>query len=284
MPKDKSNYASATQKSRHHPYIKPYSRKGKAQVEGESSKVSSGRNEWKDALCSICMEIPHNAVLLICSSHDKGCRPYICNTSYRHSNCLDRYQKAQLGKVKTCASRTATESSSGGQALEASVRRLQTVSDNGSIRANTRNDLSDGVTEAIMMHGEDLESISIDQGDECTDREVEHGGSTSLNVSEHGVKGLICPLCREKVKGWKVVNSARDYLNHTARICAHESCSFEGNYEELRVHARREHPLARPAEIDPIRQRSWSRMERRRDMGDVLSMIHPTQPSIPLDG
>ena len=46
MPRDKSNYASVSQKSRHHPYIKPYSRKGKAQVEGESSK---GRNEWKDA-------------------------------------------------------------------------------------------------------------------------------------------------------------------------------------------------------------------------------------------
>ncbi|CAI0542071.1 unnamed protein product [Linum tenue] len=37
------------------------------------------------------MEHPHNAVLLRCSSHNKGCRPFICNTSYRHSNCLDQY-------------------------------------------------------------------------------------------------------------------------------------------------------------------------------------------------
>ena len=75
--------------------------------------------------------------------------------------------------------------------------------------------------------------ISVDQGHECTDDEVEHGGSTSLNVSGHTVKRLICPLCRSQVKGWKVVNSAQNYLKHTARICAHESCLIKGNYEEL---------------------------------------------------
>jgi hypothetical protein len=40
------------------------------------------------------MECPHNAVLLLCSSHDKGCRPYMCGTSFRYSNCLDQYKKA----------------------------------------------------------------------------------------------------------------------------------------------------------------------------------------------
>lgn len=50
--------------------------------------------DWKDATCSVCMEYPHNAVLLLCSSHDKGCRPYMCGTSCRYSNCLDQYKKA----------------------------------------------------------------------------------------------------------------------------------------------------------------------------------------------
>ncbi|VAI49907.1 unnamed protein product [Triticum turgidum subsp. durum] len=50
--------------------------------------------DWEDANCSVCMEYPHNAVLLLCSSHDKGCRPYMCGTSYRHSNCLDQFKKA----------------------------------------------------------------------------------------------------------------------------------------------------------------------------------------------
>ncbi|KAF5942334.1 hypothetical protein HYC85_019976 [Camellia sinensis] len=33
--------------------------------------------EWEDTTCSVCMEYPHNAVLLLCSSYNKGCRPYI---------------------------------------------------------------------------------------------------------------------------------------------------------------------------------------------------------------
>ena len=81
--------------------------------------------------------------------------------------------------------------------LSCRVRRLQRIWDNGSIRANTRNALSNGVTEAIMVNEEDLESISVDQGDECTDHEIEHGGSTSLSASGHSVKDLTL---------WKVVN------------------------------------------------------------------------------
>ncbi|KAJ7951866.1 Protein of unknown function (DUF1644) [Quillaja saponaria] len=40
------------------------------------------------------MEHPHNAVLLKCASYEMGCRPYMCNTSYRHSNCLDQFCKS----------------------------------------------------------------------------------------------------------------------------------------------------------------------------------------------
>ncbi|CAM8914283.1 unnamed protein product [Rhodiola kirilowii] len=49
---------------------------------------------WEAARCSVCMESPHNAVLLLCSSYHKGCRPYMCATSHRFSNCLDQYKKA----------------------------------------------------------------------------------------------------------------------------------------------------------------------------------------------
>ncbi|KAJ6394449.1 hypothetical protein OIU77_023624 [Salix suchowensis] len=47
------------------------------------------------------MEHPHNAVLLQCSSFDKGCRPYMCNTSYRHSNCLDQFRKSSVPSPST---------------------------------------------------------------------------------------------------------------------------------------------------------------------------------------
>lgn len=55
--------------------------------------VSAPYKEWDEISCPICMDHPHNAVLLICSSHNKGCRSYVCDTSYRHSNCLDRFKK-----------------------------------------------------------------------------------------------------------------------------------------------------------------------------------------------
>ncbi|CAL1403521.1 unnamed protein product [Linum trigynum] len=57
------------------------------------SKFPAGGEEeqWGEIKCPICMEHPHNAVLLRCSSRNNGCRPFICNTSYRHSNCLDQY-------------------------------------------------------------------------------------------------------------------------------------------------------------------------------------------------
>lgn len=55
---------------------------------------SSEKKEWDDATCSVCMEYPHNAVLLLCSSYNKGCRPYMCATSFRYSNCLEQYKKA----------------------------------------------------------------------------------------------------------------------------------------------------------------------------------------------
>ncbi|KAF2533585.1 hypothetical protein F2Q70_00030755 [Brassica cretica] len=68
------------------------------------------KNEWADAVCTVCMECPHNAVLLLCSSHDKGCRPYMCGTSFRHSNCFDQYKKTKANLKRsallpTCAQR-----------------------------------------------------------------------------------------------------------------------------------------------------------------------------------
>ncbi|EPS60637.1 hypothetical protein M569_14166, partial [Genlisea aurea] len=52
------------------------------------------KKDWEDARCSVCMEFPHKAVLLLCSSHENGCRPYMCGTSFRYSNCLEQYRKA----------------------------------------------------------------------------------------------------------------------------------------------------------------------------------------------
>ncbi|XP_062101372.1 uncharacterized protein LOC133807210 isoform X2 [Humulus lupulus] len=60
----------------------------------------SGMNEiqlitnWEDVICPICLDFPHNGVLLHCSSYEKGCRPFVCDTNHLHSNCLDRFKSA----------------------------------------------------------------------------------------------------------------------------------------------------------------------------------------------
>ncbi|MBA0787268.1 hypothetical protein Gotri_025022 [Gossypium trilobum] len=49
---------------------------------------------WDDVICPICLDFPHNGVLLQCSSYEKGCRPFVCDTDHMHSNCLDRFKNA----------------------------------------------------------------------------------------------------------------------------------------------------------------------------------------------
>ncbi|CAM0881687.1 unnamed protein product [Alopecurus aequalis] len=145
------------------------------------------------------MDHPHNAVMLVCSSHEKGCRPFLCDTSYRHSNCLDQYRKASKESSK----------------------------DSGTA--------------------------------ECAE-------------CQQPVK-LACPLCRGPVSHWTKDYDARKFMNSQARACTMESCEFKGAYNQLRKHAREDHPAIRPTEVDPDRQRDWHRMEQQRDMGDLLSMV-----------
>lgn len=176
--------------------------------------------DWEDVTCSVCMEYPHNAVLLLCSSHDNGCRPYMCGTSFRHSNCLDQYKKAYTKVVST----------NHGQSLHGSADNPIVIQDSSSAVENTE------VTE------------------------------------------LACPLCRGQVKGWTVVDPAREYLNAKKRSCIHDDCSFIGNYKELRKHVRAEHPSARPREVDPAVEQKWRRLERERERNDVISTITSTMP------
>ncbi|GLJ43608.1 hypothetical protein SUGI_0907640 [Cryptomeria japonica] len=104
------------------------------------------------------------------------------------------------------------------------------------------------------------------------------GLSSNRSFDKHGIPALVCPLCRGNVEGFTVVESARKYLNAKTRSCAQESCSFVGTYDELRKHARHEHPHARPSEVDPDQQRKWRRMEQQRELGDVLSTIRSEIP------
>ncbi|XP_024375559.1 uncharacterized protein [Physcomitrium patens] len=284
MPKESRNLSRLSSDSQSLRY-KPYSRYGQSVAQETSSadgEDSAERKEWEEATCPVCMEHPHNAVLLICSSYGKGCRPYMCDTSYRHSNCLDQYRKAhELRDTLPLAS----VGEAGVSGTERAV--LNRVDDFEGERGS--GSASERVVRGLGGNGGDNyrreASVEVnDTGDDASGQvSVEassHVGNTNSVVpGEDADAGeLLCPLCRGKVKGWKVVEAARAHLNQKTRTCAQESCNFSGPYEELRKHARCTHPLARPSEIDRTRQDRWIQLERQRDLGDVLSTIQSTMP------
>ena len=102
MPKDRSSRVSSyeSRRARASPYISASHGQTSSSRRSEESSVAAAAAaakqaaEWEDVRCPVCMDHPHNAVLLVCSSHEKGCRPFMCDTSSRHSNCYDQYRKA----------------------------------------------------------------------------------------------------------------------------------------------------------------------------------------------
>ncbi|KAF8113207.1 hypothetical protein N665_0054s0025 [Sinapis alba] len=195
--------------------------------------------------CPVCMDHPHNAVLLLCTSHDKGCRSYICDTSYRHSNCLDRFKK-----LHSESSNDPTPEAN--VALRANINEPQNERD-GSFHPVSGNQVTLRDSESLRRR-----RVEEEQSEETTN--------------------LKCPLCRGTVLGFKVVEEVRSYLDMKNRSCSRESCSFTGNYQDLRRHARRIHPTSRPSDTDPSRERAWRRLENQREYGDIVSAIRSAMP------
>ncbi|KAF3663673.1 putative 26.5 kDa heat shock protein, mitochondrial-like [Capsicum annuum] len=213
MPKDRRVNLSSFNGTK----VSPYACSSKnTDLELKSSLPSvENEREWEEAKCPICIEHPHNAVLLVCSSGEKGCRPFMCDTSYRHSNCLDQFCKLSSGK---------------------------------------QSEVQQTTSRAMLRRGNQQPE-------------------------------LVCPLCRGQITGWIVVEAARKFMNSKHRNCSLETCNFNGNYGELRNHARLEHPSDKPAEADPQRLVDWRRLETQRDLGDTLSayQVPPIGEDVPGD-
>uniref|UniRef100_A0A0D9VHA8 Uncharacterized protein n=1 Tax=Leersia perrieri TaxID=77586 RepID=A0A0D9VHA8_9ORYZ len=184
----------------------------------------SEKKEWKGASCPVCLEHPHDAVLLLCTSHDKGCRPYMCGTNYQHSNCLEHFKEA-YAKEKLALSALA-ESSPG---------------------------------------------LSL-------------SSNTQTSSKQPCAMELACPLCRGDVKGWTVVEPARQYLNRKKRACMHDGCSFIGSYKELCKHVNSKHPSAKPREVDPAHANEWKKFECERERQDAISTIRAMTPGAVIMG
>ncbi|XP_073062560.1 uncharacterized protein [Primulina eburnea] len=227
MPKERRGRSLSFDRSTLSPY--PYRSSCTSLLEENAESI----REWENTRCPVCMEHPHNAILLICSSHENGCHPFMCDTSYRHSNCFDQFQKS-----------------------------FAEASDVSQTPDDVPNSASPLATAAPPSPVSDLES---------SPEELLLVGDVPI---ENPVKPkLVCPLCRGLITGWTVMESARRYMNSKSRSCACETCVFSGSYHDLRKHARLVHPLVRPTDADPERQRNWRRLERQRDLGDLISTL-----------
>ncbi|XP_016746456.1 uncharacterized protein [Gossypium hirsutum] len=242
--------------------------------------VRALHKELDEVSCPICMDHPHNAVLLLCSSHDKGCRSYICDTSYRHSNCLDRLKKLRANSSKSpILPHPFPLNPPNSSAFDLNLAlRTDFVEGNGSQNLNETNSMAGGSEDNIRESTRNLDS----QGEgiiEIADSYSFRGRSESEDVDAENFKSrLKCPHCRGNVLRWEVVEEARKYLNSKKRTCSRESCSYSGSYQELRRHARRVHPTIRPSDIDPSRERAWRRLEHQREYGDIVSAIRSAMP------
>lgn len=255
------------------------------------SDIHAFHKELDEISCPICMDHPHNAVLLLCSSHEKGCRSYICDTSHRHSNCLDRFKKLKAMSANTTTSLPDSSPLHANSSSNMSGMNLTLGSgssdSNENRNLNGSNALSVGWLVPEESHGQSLDRFLEMQREahmnggrrdpepfsevaELEDLDVENSSDSSLNLK--------CPMCRGSIQGWEVVEEARKYLNMKKRTCSRESCSFVGNYQELRRHARRVHPTTRPSDVDPSRERAWRRLEHQREYGDIVSAIRSSMP------
>lgn len=232
------------------------------------------QKEWNEALCPICMEHPHNAVLLLCTSHAKGCRSYICDTSYRHSNCLDRFRKLKTDSNTDSPETTPVSANLQAPSLVSDPQPTPLFGNEFPVlhRAHSR-----GNRIITTRRSSDMADYDIEQ--EETGSQNFDSLRDRLEQDESAEKSsLKCPLCRGDVLGWTVVEDARDHLNLKPRCCTRESCTFVGNYRELRRHARRDHPRVRPAEVDQSRQRAWRRFEHQREHDDIVSALRSAMP------
>uniref|UniRef100_A0A7N0UPJ9 Uncharacterized protein n=2 Tax=Kalanchoe fedtschenkoi TaxID=63787 RepID=A0A7N0UPJ9_KALFE len=248
--------------------------------------ITSQTTEWDDIVCPICMEHPHNAIILRCSSYKKGCRSYICDTSYLHSNCLDRFVE-QSGGPKSRHS-SLSSSDYGNNSAELSGTSLAVSDRIGFVLSDTNDNLNLNGNDTVVSRGTRDNNLIQDihlPGEQSSEPDITEASWLRIasEVYNSGFScqpdmSITCPMCRGKVTGWEIAVEERKHLNLLKRGCSHDGCSFSGNYRELRCHARNDHFGANPISVDPTRERSWHRLEQQRERDDIITALHSEAP------
>ncbi|KAL9672005.1 hypothetical protein QQ045_009579 [Rhodiola kirilowii] len=244
--------------------------------------------EWDAIVCPICMEHPHNAVILRCSSYKKGCRSYICDTSYMHSNCLDRFVEQSGGPKSWHSLPSSTTWNNSGDFPGADLDVMDGIEPysatgnlnlSGNDIVTSRGGMSDNnFTHDTHLPGE--QSLEL----EHTEASWASWGRIASQIHNSGFPcqpdmSITCPMCRGLVTGWEIAVEGRKHLNLLKRSCSHDGCLFSGNYRELRQHARNDHFGTNPVNADPTRVQSWHRLEQQRERDDIISALHSATPN-----
>lgn len=148
--------------------------------------------EWEEARCPVCMEHPHNGILLICSSYENGCRPYMCDTSHRHSNCFDQFRKASKEKPSLSLLREEEESNE--------PTEMEDV-DSDSTAVNLLGEAASEITVVDLSDGERGEEEVEEEEEEVVVEEEEEGiVTTEEDQEKNKPQKLTCPLCQPILK------------------------------------------------------------------------------------
>ncbi|CAL5090019.1 unnamed protein product [Urochloa decumbens] len=113
------------------------------------------------------------------------------------------------------------------------------------------------------------------------DNEASHRSNVNNGQHPDGISRSeleIASYQEGSVSGWIPAGDVRQYLDRKLRTCSHDSCRFVGTYEQLRGHARSAHLLTKPSHVDLSRKRTWDRIEREQEVGDVISAIRSQIP------
>ncbi|KAF7129729.1 hypothetical protein RHSIM_Rhsim10G0198100 [Rhododendron simsii] len=94
MPKEATVPSLSSNRATASPYLSPSKTAKIAKLRKFLDAVHRNKKDKEEVRCSICLEPPHNAILLQCPNIEEGCHSYMCHTNNRHSNCFSQFRNS----------------------------------------------------------------------------------------------------------------------------------------------------------------------------------------------
>ncbi|KAG5530050.1 hypothetical protein RHGRI_030420 [Rhododendron griersonianum] len=220
--------------------------------------VHSIKRDKEEVRCSICLERPHNAVLLQCPNVEEGCHSYMCHTNNRDSNCFSQFRNSTptlscpqcKGEVNSWFVLKADRIFMNSRPTRCSVETCEFT--------GTYLEL---VNHSILEHPLVREKISVPSGYHGVPARASEPSITFLNGSD---------LWREKRERKRWVSGERGFQSEPSKSVSDGSDAPSGYHVRYTRSALKNHSSVRPSVVDPVCK---MRLERERDL-EALSALH----------